>query len=569
MKKVIITLGLLFLLISPSISQVIDESYFSSMMLGKENIDAWTEVLPDIWGISHPNCPIYVKYNYMYLYQVYELEASDASWNWTGDSLYVFPVDNPENIKVYKETGGRSISTGDFNGDLLPDIATITSTDSFCYIYFGNSEFSTFPSQIINAHKKNTYIASVGDVNGDGYDDLLMSLWWEINEVYLYFGSEEGIDESSKITLTDYSNSGFGHEISKKPGDINGDGYDDLLIGGTGPKTCYLYYGNADGLFLNPDHQILFPLTSSLNTPLSFVGDLNNDDFDDFAVSLGNKHSDNIISVIIYYGSSIGPDTLNSQLIDIFYEESRPINCDLYISKAEDVNNDGIDDLILGDQYKDGLYDHEGAVYVFYGSTEGINHIPDVIIHNPIPEDNDRFGNELDGVGDVNNDGFNDIAIGSPYANKAFVYYGSPVGISNTCYTAFHNQNYNYFGWSVTSAGNIYDDGKNYFLIGEEIGNSILYVYDSPQTQIQSDLHKSALENNALTIYPNPASNYISIDYDQSPIETVKIFSTDGIKLIEEKQKNTINIRRLNKGLYFVQITTDKGQLLVGKFIKY
>ena len=120
-----------------------------------------------------------------------------------------------------------------------------------------------------------------------------------------------------------------------------------------------------------------------------------------------------------------------------------------------DINGDGIDDSLIGNFWYNKRI---GEAYIYYGSSAEIGNSPDQINENPSTIQNSRFCTDLDGIGDFNNDGFNDIIIGCPNLNlgiygKAYLYFGSSSGISTVPdIILVEGQD---FGWSISKVGNI------------------------------------------------------------------------------------------------------------------
>ncbi|MCK5014252.1 MAG: FG-GAP repeat protein, partial [Candidatus Omnitrophica bacterium] len=154
------------------------------------------------------------------------------------------------------------------------------------------------------------------------------------------------------------------------------------------------------------------------------------------------------------------------------------------VAPAGDLNGDGFADLLIGNQWADGDYLHEGKAYIFYGSASGISNSADVIIDNPNPEYNVRFGKSIDSIGDFNHDGFDDIVVGCPYGSYASIYYGSPEGVSSE--PSLILSGINWLGWSVSRVGDIKGNGQNFIVVGEEFGTA--YLYALAKTYINIDI---------------------------------------------------------------------------------
>jgi hypothetical protein len=352
-----------------------------------------------------------------------------------------------------------AVTSGDFNGDGLADVVVGNPIDSGkVYVYYGKENFSNMADQILtDANRIGLgYRVSSADINNDGFDDLAVAMYWGDNTVYIYMGTSEGLKNTPDLMLkppTSYDPYGFGQLISVG-GDINGDKYSDVLItGGGSSKYVCIYYGSASGISNAPNKIITYPAGygGGWGVPLSIFGDMNADGFDDMAVSIGGTH--------IYRGSSSGP-------ID-----SGIIITGGMVAKAGDLNKDGYDDLLIGNDFADGIYEMEGKAYIFYGSPSGLSSSPNLTFDNPNPKYDVRFGTSLDSIGDFNYDGFDDIVIGTPYDNSAYVYYGSHNGVSNT-----PNLTLNAAGYSVSHVGDIKGNGQNFIAIGCEFGGVYLYA---------------------------------------------------------------------------------------------
>lgn len=157
------------------------------------------------------------------------------------------------------------------------------------------------------------------------------------------------------------------------------------------------------------------------------------------------------------------------------------------MAPAGDVNGSGFPGLLVGNQWASGSFVREGAVYVFYGSSKGFSSAPNVVLSNPFPEENARFGSAVAGIGDFNHDGFDDIAVGCPYGNGGqgcvAVYYGSASGISPTPSLILDGGltlpavgEPAFFGFSLSPVGDIKGNGQNFVIAGEETGSSFLYA---------------------------------------------------------------------------------------------
>ena len=311
-------------------------------------------------------------------------------------------------------------------------------------------------------------VSGAGDVNGDGFDDIVVGFNGS-NSAYIVYGSEDGRGE---LQLEDISTSGHGirfggHRIDDPnslnnrgvsvsgAGDINGDGLDDVIIGDYTNGFWYggeasVVYGAANGAQRQESTDILayFEYTG-LGNSVSSAGDINGDGIDDILIGASGFYGD--IAAYVLYGKAGGlKDLILKNIVDAkdgfgitrdFYNKDGSYNygsslAGNSVSSAGDVNNDGIDDIVIGHP-GDGVRGGAGGAYVIYGAEGGLGtvELEDIadgrggfhIIGSP--SDN-NVGFSVSDAGDVNGDGVADLIVGatSRAFGAAYVVYGKANG---------------------------------------------------------------------------------------------------------------------------------------------
>ena len=165
-----------------------------------------------------------------------------------------------------------------------------------------------------------TSVASAGDINGDGYTDVVVGAngGAGAGAVYVYLGTKNGLPSSPTTTLSGPSaTSYFGCSVDGA-GDINGDGYDDIVVGADGGNgAAYVYLGGASGLSTTPSITFQGPTANGdFGISVAGAGDVNRDGFADVIVGAsGVNNSDG--AAYLYLGSASGfpsspSSTLNS-----------------------------------------------------------------------------------------------------------------------------------------------------------------------------------------------------------------------------------------------------------------
>ncbi len=214
-------------------------------------------------------------------------------------------------------------------------------------------------------------------------------------------------------------------------GDINGDGISDILIGDSGinlPGPSCIIFGMKDWPIevfpYNLNGNNGFIINGGYYTTASGVGDINGDGFGDIIV--GAYHPANDGKSYVVFGKQRWPKTIN--LLDLDGINGFVINginkgdeVGYAVSGAGDFNGDGIDDAIIGAPYGN---NGTGQSYIIFGNEEwsAIFNLKDLNGKNGFAingiNKGDGSGFSLSGVEDINNDGINDVIIGAPYANK-------------------------------------------------------------------------------------------------------------------------------------------------------
>jgi len=337
------------------------------------------------------------------------------------------------------------------------------------------------------AHAYFGKVSTAGDVNGDGYSDVIIGAYAYDNDqanegrVYLYYGSATGLSTTPNWTTEGNQNDGFFGSKLGTAGDVNGDGYSDIIIGAkfydNGQEDegiAYVYHGSASGLSTSPDwtaesDQAFAEFGVSVNT----AGDVNGDGYSDVIIGAWKYDNDQVDEgkVFIYYGSASGLSTNANWTVE--GNQDGAVSFGMTVGTAGDINGDGYDDVFISASEYDNDQIDDGVVFVYHGSLSGPSTSPDWFAEG----DYERgcFGHDVGTAGDINGDGYSDIIIGEigyasqpawQWEGRAYVYHGSATGLSDTPnWTAEANQDYAYF-YRVGSAGDVNGDGYSDIIIG-------------------------------------------------------------------------------------------------------
>ena len=346
------------------------------------------------------------------------------------------------------------------------------------------------PSWTAESNKKNAYFgrsaASAGDVNGDGIDDVIVGAVSFSNgenhegRAFLYLGSTGGLSLSPAWTAeSDQPLAGFGGHVASA-GDVNGDGFDDVVVGAAGFDNGHvregrvsLFLGSASGLSLVADWTAYGGQADArFGQSVESAGDVNGDGFDDIVVGVPSFENGQPREgrVYVYFGSANGPSltpdwTAEGDQETAYFGES--------VASAGDVNGDGFDDVIVGAPFFDGGFSNEGRAFLYFGSANGLSLVADWTAEGGQTEA--RFGYHVASAGDVDGDGFDDIAVGAvgfdngleEDAGRALVYLGSASGPSLTAgWTVEGEQSQTRIGWSIAGAGDVDGDGFDDVIVG-------------------------------------------------------------------------------------------------------
>lgn len=267
-------------------------------------------------------------------------------------------------------------------------------------------------------------IASLTNVTFSGYPDLVVgapgsdSANGAAGSVEIYRGSRNGFPaEPSEVLRDGGSGALFGYSIAT--GDVNHDGYDDLLVGEPGypdPSRAAgraLLYLARDGAYTSQPVWIAKgPPGSRFGTSVDMSGDLNNDGYRDAVVGALNASfgPDEIEAgaAYVYLGSATGLDT-----IPIVIPGKQPgALAGRAVLIAGDLDGDGCADLLVGSEEASDGEAHEGAVEVHFGSKAGISVYGPSLLEPDVAGAN--FGGHLATLGDLDGDGHADFFVGAP-----------------------------------------------------------------------------------------------------------------------------------------------------------
>ena len=527
---------------------------------------------------------------------------------------------------AYDYSGEYVSEAGDINGDGYGDLLIGAKQadggnweNGEAYIVFGSatlnlnielSELDGSNGFQINGVSSDDHIgsaiSSAGDINSDGLDDIIIGAKYaelyrestsiydrrEEGEAYIIYGSRDPFNSVFELSSLDGQN-GFtirgrnefdylGIHVSDA-GDINNDGIDDIVLGASGVDNssnggegaAYVIFGDENGFNSNFDLLsldgtngfVLYGETDHfIGVHVSGAGDVNGDGIDDVLVAAPSADiggAERVGEAYVVFGTSSGFSSTLSVLnldgnngfkIEGIGQDYRTAES---ISNAGDINADGFDDIIIGTAVIDAYnLESPGAAYVVFGSDEGFNaniNLSSLDGGNGFRiaamESGDLLGRSVSGIGDLNNDGIDDIAVGAYLADpdgfdragKTYIIYGRNYAFPENFSTCSLNgtngfivngiDNLDFSGYSVSGAGDVNRDGIDDLIIGAHGGepNGVLsgesyVIYGRSSENDTNNDNASPVfisPNTALSIDENSGANqliYTALATDDSPL---------------------------------------------------
>jgi FG-GAP repeat len=280
-------------------------------------------------------------------------------------------------------------------------------------------------------------VATAGDVNGDGYSDVLLHSPAGNGTAWCYHGAATGIEPAPAWTITGSQQNAFLGLRPSTAGDVNADGYDDVIVGtpqysngqpGEGAVSVYL--GSASGLSMTPQRVLEGDVASlGFGSIIDTAGDVNGDGFDDIIIGVPNYANGQSFEgrALVYFGSESGVAatpawTFESEFVDAHFGQR--------VASAGDMNGDGFDDIIVSAPDLSSGQTGEGRVYLFRGSASGPTPLPIWMYESNVA--GGRCGWGLGLAGDINADGYSDIAFDTgnfnPATSAVLVFFGGAGG---------------------------------------------------------------------------------------------------------------------------------------------
>ena len=420
--------------------------------------------------------------------QIYVIFGSNTDFspvfnlaNLDGNNGFVINGIDPEDL------AGISVSkAGDINNDGFEDLIigargadpNSKSKAGESYVVFGKNGGFGSSLNLANLNGNNgfvingidggdlsgTSVSNAGDVNGDNIDDLIIGANFadpnsksKAGESYVVFGKNGGFGSSLNLANLNGNNGFVVNGINKSDfsgvsvssaGDINNDGFDDVIIGANfadpnenkNAGESYIVFGsNAEfnsslnladlngnnGFIINGSNT-----GDNSGISVNSAGDINGDGFDDLIIGAANANPNNqenggeayiIFGTDVEFKSNFDLSTLNGRNGFIINGANVDDLLGTSVSGVADVNGDRLDDVIVSAV---GANQEQGLSYVLFGREEKFKAVVDLADLQPNEgfiiqgiDAGDRAGNSVSGAGDVNGDGIEDLIIGAPQAD--------------------------------------------------------------------------------------------------------------------------------------------------------
>jgi hypothetical protein len=434
------------------------------------------------------------------------------------------PADTPRRLATLHGTeptehlGWTMAAAGDVNGDGLADLLVGDTREGYypgerrCYLYHGQAELDTLPDLVILQSETDpdgddhfgAVVCGGHDVNGDGFDDVLITspwwCWWT-GKVYLYHGGA-CMDAEPDVAIAAWGSSWITSFWDtdlrgRLTGDVNGDGYDELvcLVGSVSIDAgAHLYFGGApmdsthDLSMQGPGYPDLI-LGSDLAD-----GDVNADAHTDIVVcTYGGDAGQEADAAWAYYG---GVET--DAVPDLQLGGCGEVGCGNAYSPG-DIDGDGFGDIAISEG------PDSGHVYLYFGGS-AMDGLADITFPGSVSSDVPRIAG-----GDLDMDGYADLLVAQTGRLTGY-FGGTDYAPGSEPQPDFEITEPDSFGKALAFLGDMTGDGWPEFAVSDPEGPGAIYIYTlAPEAPGEDLSHNAALTR--LSLAPNPARGPVTISY--------------------------------------------------------
>ncbi|MBN1336109.1 MAG: FG-GAP repeat protein, partial [Deltaproteobacteria bacterium] len=420
--------------------------------------------------------------------------------------------------------GSYTNYAGDLDADGYDDVVvgaygndTTASSAGAAYVFYGDpsyaGSYTCTLGAVLTGAAASDYagysVAGAGDVNADGYDDLIVGAYGvdtggtTAGAVYLFYGGSTRLSGTASVTTADAafdgeaSSSYLGYGLNPA-GDVDADGYDDMILSAyytsSGTGTVFLVYGDATSL------SGTVSLTDSPRwtggSTYDYLGhrygtgsgDFDGDGYSDLAMgAYGYDDSTSTLGAVYVvlgsgtrYTGSAAASTADTLITGT--SASGDTAFGYSVAGGGDMNGDGYDELLVGGYYYDSPVYDAGGGFVYLGASGGwaealYGSDADFVITGV--SSSDYMGRDVGSAGDLDGDGLSDAVFGASStddpassAGSASVVFGT-VALSGTLtyedadFTVTGASSSDYVGYGIGNGGDLDGDGYSDLLLGQ------------------------------------------------------------------------------------------------------